>query len=95
MASHNSPQHPNDDAIGSRATGSQPDFTSWLEKSIQRPVYIDRSDGEKRAEEQLIHEKARTEYWNRWITKVWFAAMVGVPAAVLGFSAGLVTGMAI
>ena len=68
-------------------------FNSWLERSIQRPVYIDRSDGEKRAEEELIHERAKTERWNRWVSRAWFTLKIGVPLLLLGFFLGIGTAL--
>ena len=63
-------------------------FHSWLERSIQRPVYIDRSEGEKLAEEECIHEKAKTERWNRWTVRAWYTLKIGVPLVALGFVLG-------
>jgi hypothetical protein len=63
-------------------------FHSWLDRSIQHPVYIDRSDGEKAAEERFIFEKAKTERWNRWISRVWYSLKLGIPVAILAFLAG-------
>jgi hypothetical protein len=63
-------------------------FGSWLERSIERPVFIDRSEGEKAAEQLFIHEKAKTERWNRSISKALFALQVGLPATLLGFLLG-------
>ncbi len=77
-------QPPADDAIH-----------SWLERSIQRPVYIDRSEGEKLAEEQFIHEKAKTERWNRWTVRGWYTLKVGVPLLALGFILGAWTAIAV
>ena len=84
MPSHKPPRHPTDDPIH-----------NWLERSIQRPVYIDRSDGEKAAEELLIYEKAVTEKWSRWISKVWFTVKVGAPIALSAFLIGIWAGISL
>lgn len=75
---------PGDDAIG-----------SWLERSIERPVFIDRSAGEKAAEENLINERAKTERWNRGISKMIFALQVGLPVAVAFLLLGVWIGYAV
>jgi hypothetical protein len=68
------------------------EFGSWLEQSIQRPVYIDRSDSEKAAEARLIREKAKTEWWNRSLSKALFALGIGIPVAVVCLLLGIWVG---
>jgi hypothetical protein len=60
----------------------------WLEKSLGAPspsLIYERSDGEKAASERLIREKAKTERWNREISRFLFALrllVVSLPLAV-------------
>lgn len=68
----------------------------WLTKSLVAPgpsLIYERSDGEKAASEELIHQKARTEWWSREITRALFALRVAAvlcPVAVLtGIGIGL------
>jgi len=75
---HQSPQTPKD-----------AEFSGWLDGSLKRPVFIDRSEGEKLANEKLIYEQAKTEKWNRWLTKVWFAS----GTAAIGLMVGILIGL--
>lgn len=77
-----------------RPTPKHDEFGSWLERSIEHPVFIDRSEGEKAAEEQLIYEKAKTEWWNRSLSKFWFTLQVAVPVALLFLLIGMWVGIA-
>ena len=77
-----------------RRTPKTDEFGSWLERSIEHPVFIDRSEGEKAAEERLIYEKAKTEWWNRSLSKFWFTLQVAVPTALFFLLIGMWIGIA-
>jgi|GEM_PF-5852906 len=66
---------------------------TWLERSLQHPVYFDRSPGEKAAEARLIREKAKTEWWNRSLSKFLFATGVAVPSLIMGAVFGMLIGL--
>lgn len=70
----------------------------WLEKSLVAPspsLLYERSDGEKAASEQLIHEKAVSERWNRGISKVLFSLRLLIIVIPLALAAGIMIGLSL
>ena len=68
----------------------------WLEKSLVAPsslLHYERSDGEMAASERLIREKAKTERWNRSITKFFFGVRIVVMSVPFAFVAGVGLGL--
>jgi hypothetical protein len=68
----------------------------WLEKSLVSPsvpLLYERSDDEKWAGAELIHEKAKTEWWNREITRLLFTVRVVLVVAPLSFGLGVLVGI--
>jgi hypothetical protein len=67
----------------------------WLERSLVSPrpsLIYERSDGEKDASERLIQEKAKTERWNREISRFFFAMRLLAAAVPLSLLLGIVIG---
>jgi hypothetical protein len=70
----------------------------WLEKSLVAPspsLIYERSDGEKAASEQLIQEKAKSEWWSREITRALFALRVAAIVGPIALIAGIVIGVSL
>jgi hypothetical protein len=70
----------------------------WLEKSLVAPspsLIYERSDGEKAASEELIHEKAKTEWWSREITRALFAFKLALVICPLSLITGMGIGLAL
>jgi hypothetical protein len=68
----------------------------WLTKSLVAPgpsFIYERSDGEKAASEELIHQKARTEWWSREITRALFALRVAAVLCPVSILAGIGIGL--
>lgn len=68
----------------------------WLEKSLVSPsvpLLYERSDDEKWAGAELIHEKAKTEWWNREVTRVFFTIRVILIVAPISFGIGVIVGI--
>lgn len=68
----------------------------WLEKSLvapSPPLLYERSDGEKAASERLIREKAKTERWNRGISRALFGLRLFLGAVPVTFLLGTAFGL--
>lgn len=68
----------------------------WLEKSLvapSHPLLYERSDGEKAASEDLIREKAKTEWWNREITRLLYTLKILVFSVPVSFVTGVWIGI--
>jgi hypothetical protein len=68
----------------------------WLEKSLVAPspsLIYERSDGEKAASEKLIYEKAKTERWNRQISRAFFTIRLLIATVPVSFLAGVGMGV--